>query len=142
VGTSEDGGKVSFYGLRPESKYYYVHSYAAVYEEGRLEKDGWKVATAQYGDEKFIGALLKDNVFATQFHPEKSGQAGLRTLEAFLTGRQMEVLGDESISKFTDGLTRRVIACLDVRATTATWWLQRATSMMLERKAILVPGEG
>jgi glutamine amidotransferase/cyclase len=116
VGASEDGGKVSFYGLRPESKYYYVHSYAAVYEEGRLEKDGWKVATAQYGDETFIGALLKDNVFATQFHPEKSGQAGLRTLEAFLTGRQMEALGDESISKFTDGLARRVIACLDVRA--------------------------
>lgn len=107
----------SFYGLRPSSKYYYVHSYAALYEPDLLEKEGWLVATATYGEEKFIGALAKGNIFATQFHPEKSGQAGLRTLRAFLNGDQLQSLASSALAaKGGDGLTRRVIACLDVRA--------------------------
>lgn len=108
--------KQSFYGLRPQSKYYYVHSYAAIYREGELENKGWRVATAKYGDEEFIGAICRDNVFATQFHPEKSGKAGLRTLEGFLEGQDKEPLGDDTALTSSDGLTRRVIACLDVRA--------------------------
>lgn len=112
---TQDGALESFYGLRPQSKYYYVHSYAAAYEKDVLESKGWKVATAKYGDEEFIGAISRDNVLATQFHPEKSGQAGLRTLEAFLTGREKEIIDKDSAMKSTDGLTRRVIACLDVR---------------------------
>lgn len=108
-----DQGQETFYGLRPQSKYYYVHSYAAAYQKGVLESKGWKVATAKYGDEEFIGALCRDNIFATQFHPEKSGQAGLRTLEAFLSGNAMEIVGKDL--KSADGLTRRIIACLDVR---------------------------
>ena len=105
----------TFYGLRSQSKYYYVHSYAATYEKGVLESQGWKVATAKYGDEEFIGAICRDNIFATQFHPEKSGQAGLRTLEAFLWGKAREIVNKDSTIKSADGLTRRVIACLDVR---------------------------
>ncbi|KAL5117000.1 Histidine biosynthesis bifunctional protein hisB [Pleosporales sp. CAS-2024a] len=106
----------SLYGLRPTSKYYYVHSYAAPYEEGKLEKLGWTVATARYGDEEFIGALAKDNVFATQFHPEKSGAAGLRVLKAFLDGKRIQKLpAQPSAAATQEGLTRRVIACLDVR---------------------------
>lgn len=106
----------SIYGLREESKYYYVHSYAAPYEPGVLEKQGWSVATAHYGEEEFIGAIARGNVFATQFHPEKSGQAGLRTLRAFLDGQSSEKQ-ETSLppSERRDGLTRRVIACLDVR---------------------------
>ncbi|CRG84660.1 glutamine amidotransferase [Talaromyces islandicus] len=103
----------SLYGLDPESKYYYVHSYAAPYEAGILEEQGWSVATAHYGDEEFIGAIARGNVFATQFHPEKSGQAGLRTIHAFLTGKQTGSTGITGATK--DGLTRRIIACLDVR---------------------------
>jgi glutamine amidotransferase/cyclase len=105
----------SLYGLRPDSKYYYVHSYAALYEEGKLEKDGWTVATAQYGDEVFIGAVAKDNIFATQFHPEKSGAAGLRVLKAFLEGKRTQKLPETPAATIKEGLTRRVIACLDVR---------------------------
>ncbi|KAF2134594.1 imidazole glycerol phosphate synthase-like protein hisHF [Dothidotthia symphoricarpi CBS 119687] len=106
----------SLYGLRPTSKYYYVHSYAALYEEGKLEKEGWAVATARYGDEEFVGAVAKDNVFVTQFHPEKSGAAGLRVMKAFLDGKRSQKLPTTpSASATKEGLTRRVIACLDVR---------------------------
>ena len=101
----------SLYGLRPSSKYYYVHSYAAPYTEGELEKAGWAVATARYGDEEFIGAVARDNVFATQFHPEKSGAAGLRVLKAFLDGTKSQKLPEQPLAEATkEGLTRRVIA--------------------------------
>ncbi|CAN9457815.1 unnamed protein product [Alternaria alternata] len=106
----------SLYGLRPTSKYYYVHTYAVPYEEGKLEKEGWTVATARYGDEEFVGAVAKGNVFATQFHPEKSGAAGLRVLKAFLEGNMWQKLPEKpSAAETKEGLTRRVIACLDVR---------------------------
>jgi glutamine amidotransferase/cyclase len=107
----------SIYGLRPDSKYYYVHSYAVPYREGELEKDGWTVAKARYGNEEFVGAVAKDNVLATQFHPEKSGAAGQRVLKAFLESRKSEALPtDLETASTREGLTRRIIACLDVRA--------------------------
>ena len=110
------GSDQSLYGLRPDSKYYYVHSYAVPYREGQLEQHGWTVATARYGDEEFIGAIAKENVLATQFHPEKSGAAGLRVVKAFLDGRYMEKLESKpSVTSLKEGLTRRIIACLDVR---------------------------
>lgn len=118
--SANTGGK-SMYDLRPESKYYYVHTYKSPYKKGELEAQGWTVATGTYGDETFVGAVAKGNVYATQFHPEKSGVAGLRTLKAFLTGEGAANLGavasaaDAGNVEFKDGLTRRVIACLDVR---------------------------
>ncbi|KAG8629644.1 hypothetical protein KVT40_003509 [Elsinoe batatas] len=105
----------SLYGLRPDSKYYYVHSYFAPYTPDQLESAGWSIATAQYGDETFIGAVAKDNVLATQFHPEKSGAAGLRVLKAFLTSQRLSSLPASNPSSSKQGLTRRIIACLDVR---------------------------
>lgn len=107
---------MSLYGLRDDSKYYYVHSYAAHYDKDRLEKDGWNVAVAQYGTEEFIGAIGRKNVFATQFHPEKSGVAGLRVLRAFLNNQEWECLADSDPKEVPQGLTRRIIACLDVRS--------------------------
>ena len=114
--SSEDGASLSdaVYGLRPDSKYYYVHSYAVPYREGELEKDGWSVATARHGNEEFVGAVAKDNVLATQFHPEKSGAAGQRVLKAFLEGKAHEPLSERPLP-IQEGLTRRIIACLDVR---------------------------
>ena len=109
------GQNRSFYGLRGNHKYYYIHSYAVPYEEGILEPDGWTVAVAEYGTEKFIGAIGRHNLFATQFHPEKSGAAGLRVLQAFLKGKQWEVLNEDIRHDSAQGLTRRVVACLDVR---------------------------
>ena len=128
---SEDDAKENiFYGLRPESKYYYVHSYAAPYDAGLLEQAGWTVSTATYGDETYVGAVGKGNVFATQFHPEKSGAAGLRVIKAFLDGQQWQQLAAQSKNNITtnghhakpsssNGLTRRLIACLDVRTNDA-----------------------
>jgi glutamine amidotransferase/cyclase len=122
------GGGSVVYGLRPQSKYYYVRSYAVPYreeeeeEEGELERAGWHVAKVRYGDEEFVGALAKGRILATQFHPEKSGVAGLRVLKAFLDGRLLENwTGPDRDADAAEtglgagGLTRRVIACLDVR---------------------------
>jgi glutamine amidotransferase/cyclase len=106
------------YGLRPSSKYYYVHSYKVPYREGELEKQGWTVATARYGNEEFVGAVAKGNILATQFHPEKSGVAGLRVLKAFLDGSSdaiTDISTTPTIEAVKEGLTRRIIACLDVR---------------------------
>lgn len=111
--TEQENG--SFYGLRSNSKYYYVHSYAVPYVENDLESKGWTVATAQYGTEKFVGAIGRGNVLATQFHPEKSGAAGLRILRAFLKGERWSSASDVCGVNTDQGLTRRVIACLDVR---------------------------
>ena len=117
----------SFYGLNRGSKYYYVHSYFAPHDPQILRREGWTVATVTYGDETYVGAIGKDNMFATQFHPEKSGAAGLRVIEAWLEGRTWgppePVLQPGTISVSskatrdtgTNGLTRRIIACLDVR---------------------------
>jgi len=108
----------SLYGLRPHSKYYYVHSYARIVADAK-ELEGWDLATAKYGEEEFVGAISKGNIFATQFHPEKSGKAGLRVLKAFLTHERLSPLSSMA-TKIEEqagfgGLTRRVIACLDVR---------------------------
>lgn len=112
-------GGAKLYDLSPSSKYYYVHSFKLPYRPGELEGQGWTVATGTYGDETFVGAVARGNVYATQFHPEKSGVAGLRTIRAFLTGNGAKALAAEpksiDVGQLRDGLTRRVIACLDVR---------------------------
>lgn len=110
------GQQRCFNGLRYDSKYYYVHSYAVPYEQGCLEQQGWLVAIARYGSEDFVAAIGRENVFATQFHPEKSGGAGLRVLQAFLNGHRLEYLNDVWLEEPQQGLTRRIIACLDVRS--------------------------
>ncbi|KAI1467910.1 imidazole glycerol phosphate synthase HisHF [Daldinia caldariorum] len=113
---SANAGGKSLYDLRPDSKYYYVHSYKYPYAKGELESQGWTVATGEYGGEVFVGAVAKNNVLATQFHPEKSGVAGLRVLKSFLTGEGAKTVGQEVAGPApTGGLTKRVIACLDVR---------------------------
>lgn len=124
--SANTGGR-PMYDLRPDSKYYYVHTYKFPYVKGELEAQGWTVATGTYGSETFVGAVARGNVYATQFHPEKSGVAGLRTIRAFLTGEGASSLSrplvdgassapSAAATSFADGLTRRVIACLDVRA--------------------------
>ena len=56
---------------------YYVHSfYARDCAESTL-------ATSQYGNVAVTGVVRRGNVYGTQFHPEKSGDTGLRLLRAF-----------------------------------------------------------
>ncbi len=61
-----------------DDKYvYFVHSF---YASGVLEEN--IIATSDYGH-PFVAAVQKDNVFGLQFHPEKSGDAGLDMLKRF-----------------------------------------------------------
>jgi len=65
-------------GISDGDMFYFVHSYYG------LPKDRSVIAaTTQYGVE-VTAAVSKDNLFATQFHPEKSGAKGLRILENFV----------------------------------------------------------
>jgi glutamine amidotransferase len=67
-----------FEGIPDESNFYFVHSY---YPE---PKDATVVAgTSEYGI-NFCSVLIKDNLVATQFHPEKSGELGLKIYANFL----------------------------------------------------------
>ncbi|NOZ57984.1 MAG: imidazole glycerol phosphate synthase subunit HisH [Euryarchaeota archaeon] len=64
-------------GIKSGDYFYFVHSYYALPEEDVV------VATTSYGVE--VPAIVeKGNVFATQFHPEKSGRLGLRLLKNFV----------------------------------------------------------
>lgn len=66
-------------GLAPGDELYFVHSYFPSPEDGSRV-----YATADYGG-TFCCALGRDNLFATQFHPEKSGELGLALLRRFST---------------------------------------------------------
>lgn len=115
-----------FFGLDPLKRYYFVHSFAAILNESieqKLKNQGWKLAKARYGTEEFIAAVWRQNVFATQFHPEKSGKAGLQIIDNFLKQQHPKLpnyLEEEKQLLSNDysnyGLTRRIIACLDVRS--------------------------
>lgn len=61
-----------------QARFYYVHSYYVVPDETALT-----AATTAYPFD-FTGAIARDNVFAVQFHPEKSASAGLQLLRNFV----------------------------------------------------------
>lgn len=64
--------------IAQDSRFYFVHSFYV-----RCERPEYVMATAQYGVE-LHAALAHDNLFAVQFHPEKSSDAGLQLLANFL----------------------------------------------------------
>ncbi len=72
-----------FEGIKDGAYFYFVHSYYALPPEEDVtvgvtdyeSKGGAKVV--------FTSAVCRDNVYAVQFHPEKSGRNGLRLLENF-----------------------------------------------------------
>ena len=59
--------------------FYFVNSYHAIAED---QNDIW--GTAQYGED-FTAAVNRGNIYGTQFHIEKSGEAGLKLLKGFIT---------------------------------------------------------
>lgn len=67
-----------FKGIKPNSYFYFVHSYHAVPNDMALA-----TAFTEYG-QQLTAAVGKDNVVATQFHPEKSGDVGLMVIKNFL----------------------------------------------------------
>lgn len=64
--------------IEQDARYYFVHSYYVKPEDVSLIQ-----ATSQY-PQAFACAVAKDNLFAVQFHPEKSSTAGLKLLENFM----------------------------------------------------------
>ena len=67
-----------FAGIEQGASVYFAHSYHVVPAD-----DSVVAATTEYGY-PFVSAVWKDNVFATQFHPEKSQAVGLRLLKNFV----------------------------------------------------------
>jgi len=65
------------HGLPADTRFYFVHSFAP-------PAGDHTVATTVYGSNTFSAVVARDNVFATQFHPEKSGEAGLHVYERFV----------------------------------------------------------
>jgi imidazole glycerol-phosphate synthase subunit HisH len=62
-----------------EPHFYFVHSFHAVPADASI-----LAAVTEHGPHRVTAAVQRDNVTATQFHPEKSQAAGLRLLAAFL----------------------------------------------------------
>lgn len=117
--------------------YYFVHSYAAIVGRGNAEQEAqlkdFSYTLSRYGSETFVSSLRRGNVYATQFHPEKSGPAGLDALRRWLEAspeslssapHPLPAVAERTIvtadpradrAKGT-GLTSRIVACLDVRS--------------------------
>eukprot|EP01012_Entosiphon_sulcatum_P006217 TRINITY_DN12919_c0_g1_i1.p1 TRINITY_DN12919_c0_g1~~TRINITY_DN12919_c0_g1_i1.p1 ORF type:complete len:549 (+),score=98.18 TRINITY_DN12919_c0_g1_i1:182-1648(+) len=95
-------------------RFYFVHSYCAPLTAPGIAE--WALATTDYG-QRFVSAVHRGNVAATQFHPEKSGEAGLALLRRFLEGELSSTAGAADLEKGKPTvLARRIIACLDVRS--------------------------
>ena len=69
IGWNDSGGE----------KFYFVHSYYVVPEDKTIVS-----AETEYDGERFTSIIKKDNLLAVQFHPEKSGDAGLELLKSFV----------------------------------------------------------
>ncbi len=65
-------------GIEQNSRFYFVHSYYV-----DPENSGLTAGTTDYSA-TFASVIARDNLFATQFHPEKSADAGLRLLQNFI----------------------------------------------------------
>jgi imidazole glycerol phosphate synthase glutamine amidotransferase subunit len=99
---------VLFDGITPNEKFYFVHSYHVVSEDKSVV-----LTTTNYEDE-FVSSVQKDNITATQFHPEKSGKSGLLVLQNFIESADKQKC-PFAVSGAT-ALSKRIIACLDVRS--------------------------
>jgi len=69
-------GSELFEGVR-DQRFYFVHSYAV---RDLLATDTRKVTWAEHGGDQFVAAVEDGSIWSTQFHPEKSGDAGARLI--------------------------------------------------------------
>ncbi|HOE67955.1 MAG TPA: imidazole glycerol phosphate synthase subunit HisH [Candidatus Hydrogenedentes bacterium] len=67
-----------FDGIKDNSEFYFVHSYYPAPSDAT-----YIVGETEYAGTRFAAAVGKGNLFATQFHPERSGRVGLKLLENF-----------------------------------------------------------
>ncbi|MCS7280441.1 MAG: imidazole glycerol phosphate synthase subunit HisH [Desulfobacterota bacterium] len=96
-----------FDGLKGEEKFYFVHSYVVEPLDEEIV-----LTRTDYGEE-FVSSVQKGLIVGTQFHPEKSGKAGLRMLSNFLN-RKSPFMPSLCPEKTT--LSKRIVVCLDVRS--------------------------
>jgi glutamine amidotransferase len=79
-------GSALFKGIAPSTRFYFVHSYGLRYARAaRLRDSNAQVTWATHG-EPFAAAVEDGLLSATQFHPEKSGDAGATLLSNWLKG--------------------------------------------------------
>jgi len=97
-----------FNGLQGNEKFYFVHSFYVAPGD-----DSVVLTTTDYGME-FVSSIQKENITATQFHPEKSGDAGIKILKNFIESANKEATLVRVSGKTR--LSKRIIACLDVRS--------------------------
>ena len=77
-------GSVLFAGIAEDTRFYFVHSFALrMRDAGPLLEAGAKITVTEHG-EPFAAAVEQGAVAATQFHPEKSGDAGAKVLSNWL----------------------------------------------------------
>ena len=75
--TFENGDSPVLAGIKNDSDVYFVHSFVICPKDASIVK-----ASAEYGI-KVPSVIQKDNIFACQFHPEKSGVTGLKIIKNF-----------------------------------------------------------
>ena len=69
---------ILFKGIESGNDFFYVHSYCF------LPSNPSAISSIVNYDAEIVASIEKDNVFGTQFHPEKSSKAGLKLLKNFL----------------------------------------------------------
>ncbi len=97
-----------FDGLQGDERFYFVHSYHVVPEDASV------ILTHTDYDIEYVSSIQRGNMIATQFHPEKSGALGLRLFGNFIATDRPAVT--PPVQPRQTVLSKRVIACLDVRA--------------------------
>ena len=66
-------------GISDKNDFYFVHSYICNPKDNKII-----TSTANYGKINFCSSLQLDNIYASQFHPEKSANNGLMVLQNFI----------------------------------------------------------
>ena len=66
-------------GIDEGSSFYFVHSYCCDPAQG-----AHRLASSEYGTDRFSSVISMGSIYGCQFHPERSGRNGLRILENFL----------------------------------------------------------
>ena len=65
--------------IQDKSSFYFVHSYHVKVEDTKIQ-----MYLTQHGNNKFVSAIKKENIYGVQFHPEKSHKIGMKVLENFI----------------------------------------------------------
>ena len=76
-------GEPLFEGVKSGTQFYYANSYVCA-PSARGRGNCATIARSVYGRGEFAAAVSKSNAYGVQFHPEKSGDAGLRVLRNFV----------------------------------------------------------